>query len=341
LQTLIEAVISAADLLEFAPKLRGNMAMSQRYIVGTNATDSAGIISLEGCLAISDITLAAMYSIVSRSPTHASTDAAGTHAGQPLTLRAILNSNFYTGFERIVQALQGLSVAIDYNSNLKMQKLLCQTIARTIKIIRKIAMFYGNPLFVETPNSEHVMRLVSALQSLASSIVLSRKICGESSFAVCMMFWTACEALLVLVRDSPADDDINSTPAAGDGRSFSVGGSDRLHPLMKSTLLTSIHHSLTMSAPAPQELYMEISRLRYSPVRVPFGNDSKLSIMDNGMQTVEEEEANETSKRVGKSQSKSDKDAQAGFRESFRLRYVLEGLQHILLSGALDNSEQR
>jgi hypothetical protein len=132
---------------------------------------------------------------------------------------------------------------------------------------------------------------------------------------------------------------------------------------MKSTLVTSIHHSLTMSAPAPQELYMEISRLRYAPSRVHppevgitripmMMNNMGMSMhmnmgMDGGIQTVAEEtwSTTEAGKKRGEASASASQDegdvVQPMSFESFRLRYVLEGLQHILQSGALDSSEMR
>lgn len=210
----------------------------------------------------------------------------------------LLNGEVYSCFERLCKSLEKFcSLADDVSSN-RMKLLLCQCTARASKIICSVGCYGYVPEVLDITVEDRISHLSSALQAVSSSVVAIRTFCGTRSQSVSMVFWSACEALSYMVERSLQLRRISeSSGAAAAGQ--------------------QVFNALWLTAPVPNDLYAEIKYLQSV-------ESSVLNLYENAPSSVS---------RSGKIPLLI---SPREHRYTFKLQYLIDGLQVMLRAGVLD-----
>lgn len=207
-----------------------------------------------------------------------------------------LSTELYVLFKRLCLALKTLCLdSVSLGCNGKMKLMLCQCLSKASKIIQSISFCCVVTHTIEVPRDSQFLYLALALYALASGLLEIRQLCGEESFAVTMLFWSACDAMpCIATMVAPLHD------------SKELEDADLL-----------IFKSLVLTTPHPIELETEVYRLQ----------KSHSGAMKEGLLSK---------KTMGSSRSFDPLGLESSFN-SFRLQYLLEGIQKALRAGILDN----
>lgn len=174
-------------------------------------------------------------------------------------------------------------------SEFVVKMLFCQTMSRACLVLQALILQLSHTSAVL--RNKLAGRLVSLLQSLAPNMALCRQVCGELARDVSISFWSQCDAtvdqVLTLIAGTGTLQRINS-----DKRSIRTAGEYVVVPqqsvagslAMKMASMNRIRHALILSIPTPQELFMEICRLKNANPRnatVSFAYDGVDDDVDN------------------------------------------------------------
>jgi hypothetical protein len=174
-------------------------------------------------------------------------------------------------------------------SEFVVKMLFCQTMSRACLVLQALILQLTQTSAVL--RNKLASRLVSLLQSLAPNLTLCRQVCGELSRDVSISFWAQCDStvdqVLTLIAGTGTLQRINS-----DKRSIRTAGEYVVLPqqnvagslAMKMTSMNRIRHALILTIPTPQELFMEICRLKNANPRnatISFAYDGVDDDIDN------------------------------------------------------------
>ena len=268
-----------------------------------------------------------------------------------------LNNDIFTCFERICSMLKVLNSIIDINTTLRVRLLACQCTARATKIIRSIGFNCTVSHTILIPDSLQILNLAVALHSLALSLVTIRQSCGDGSYSLSMLLWSACESLSCLMDMMPNNKNGN------DENILSHHGKNSR---------TIIFDSLRLTAPSPNDLYTEIHRIQNSK-----GNNIVLDEIHSNKNSNHGGPYNFEKRGSGGSVDRRgggnytdgvyDGEGWSGYgniagdtgtegkqkisglnrmksfqgMDSFKLQYILDGLQMMLRAGILDDKKQK
>lgn len=190
--------------------------------------------------------------------------------------------------------------------SVRIKQLLCQCTARASKIISSIGLVCSISQFNEMPTTAQKSYMATATLSIASSVMVIRQHCGSTSYPVSMMFWSACEALSCVI----------DTPVRLKGRR-----EDESVPPIRPDYTSSkmVFDALRMTSPTPNDLFHEVKTLSLE------GSDSS-RLLDTGRR-------NDTGNSVGDA---SHETTPRDLRCTFRLQYLIDGLQMLLRAGVLE-----
>lgn len=271
-----------------------------------------------------------------------------------------LNNDIFSCFQRLCLMLRVLSSTIDLNSTLRVRLLSCQCTARATKIVRSIGFNCAVSHTILRPNGNQILNMAASLYSLALSLVIIRQSCGEGSYSVSMLLWSACESLSCV---------IDIMPRAKDDRAENI----LLHHGKSSRTL--IFDTLRLTAPSPNDLYIEIHKMQNSKRSVIIldelrskkenqndqnsfiscgiadsgnrGSGRSRDRCDNICKDDDADHSAESSGRrigtgtgTGTRTSPGDMKSLGG-AESYKLEYLLDGLQMMLRAGILDDKKQK
>ena len=223
---------------------------------------------------------------------------------------------FYSNYERLCTSLktQFINIKVNKNNN-NIKLLLFQCIAIACKMISLLGYYYSKGKLI-IPNEMNMKKLISILNILSSCITSIQKIYKEESYAVTMLFWSACDALscitdIVQLSKKPGKKQEQHHYESNHGNKSSYS----------KTLDLSILQSLLSTCPSPQALEDELLRLQYQ--RLMDENKPNLAA------SSETEKGSSTST---KNDNTNDFSCSFSF---YRLQYILEGLQRLLRAGVL------
>ena len=227
---------------------------------------------------------------------------------------------FYSNYERLCTSLKTQFINIKVNKNNNMIKLLLfQCIAIASKMISLLGYYYSKGKIV-IPNETNMKKLISILNILSSCIINIKKIYKEESYAVTMLFWSACDALSCITDIVQLSKKHEKHHHHHHHHNESNNNHDN-KSLYPKTPDLSILQSLMSTCPTPQALEDEILRLQYQRLM-----DENKPILAASSET---EKGSSTSAKC---------DFTNEFSSSFslyRLQYILEGLQRLLRAGVL------
>lgn len=221
----------------------------------------------------------------------------------------LLHSDVFSSFERLSSYLKGLCSMIMSQSSVRIKLLLCQCTARASKIVSSICLVCSMSQFNEMPASAQISCMANATQALSSSVMAIRQHCGSSSYPVSMMFWSACEALSCVI-DTPV-------------RQKSRREEESVPPIRPDfTSSKMVFDALRLTAPSPNDLFHEVKTLH--------------------MEAFTSSGSSDTGRRSDIGQSIGDASLDITPRNhpgTFRLQYLIDGLQMLLRAGALESKK--
>lgn len=188
------------------------------------------------------------------------------------------------GVDCLFLRFQSLGPLFEGNASQVTKYLMCQTLTRACKVVSSIVKHSLNPV------SENVnkinLRLVSMLQSLAPNLSMCRHNCGDLSRDVLTAFWAISDAIIDRVLCSTTQLVPNKHDKFADKKSNNWFTSNESHYVLqqqqqsaaaaaaalgmitiKLACVTRIRHSMLSTLPSPQDIFMEISRLKNSNLR--------------------------------------------------------------------------
>jgi hypothetical protein len=218
----------------------------------------------------------------------------------------LLPNDVFSSFDRLCSYLNALCSMLTSQSSVRIKLLLCQCTARGSKIISSIGLACSLSHFNEMPGAAQLSCMATATQALASAVMSIRQHCETSSYPVSMMFWSACEALSCVIdtpmRPKSRREEETTVPVRPDYASSKM-----------------VFDALRATAPSPNDLFYEVKTLH-----VEGQNSSGPS--DTGQR-------NDHSNSVGDTSLDA---TRGGLPGSFRLQYLIDGLQMLLRAGALE-----
>lgn len=218
----------------------------------------------------------------------------------------LLHSDVFWSFERLCLSLKVLCSMLTSHSSVRIMVLICQCAARASKIISSIGLVCSISQFNDMPGSTQVSHMAIATQALAFSVTSIRLHCGASSYPVSMMFWGACEALSCVI----------DAPVRPKGRR-----EEEIMPPLRLDFISSkmVFDALRMTSPSPNDLYHEVKAIH-------MGVSGPPGAVDVGQR-------NEQGNDIGNA---SQDTTPRGSPSTFRLQYLIDGLQTQLRAGALE-----
>lgn len=222
----------------------------------------------------------------------------------------LLSGEVSSCFEQLCKSLEKFCSLVDDVSSNRMKLLLCQCTARASKIICSVGCYGNVSEVLDVTVEDRITHMSSALQAISSSVVAIRTFCETRSQSVSMVFWSACEALSYMVERSLQLKRVGESP-----RAVAAG--------------QQVFNALWLTAPVPNDLYAEIKYLQSVEVSV-------LSLYEN---------ASRASDTLTLSLSRSDKIppeiTPRDHRYTFKLQYLIDGLQVMLRAGVLDSKRNK
>jgi hypothetical protein len=193
------------------------------------------------------------------------------------------------GLDCLFLKLHSLGPLLECESELVIKMLFCQTMARACLVIQALILQVSTTVVVL--RNKLASRLVSLLQSLAPNLAVCRQVCGEMARDVSILFWSQCDSTVDQVLTLIAGTGTLQRTSS-DKRSIRTAGEYVMVPQqnvagslqMKMTSMNKIRHALILTIPTPQELFMEICRLKNSNPRnatVSFAYDGVDDDLDN------------------------------------------------------------
>ena len=271
-----------------------------------------------------------------------------------------LSDEIFSCFERLCLTLRVLCTIADSTSNNRIKLLLCQCIGRASKIVRTIGCGCAVSHTIEMPSVRQIMHIATALQALASSLLIIRDLCGEESYAVSMLFWIACESWSCVVDLMP----------------HCTHGEEEIVTYGKSAG-TIIFDALRLTSPSPHDLHKEIHRLQHEPHRYLLQSGSLERTLENTLgrtlertlgSTIESTIFNIDNNRISSTSIEGIRGSlpqtlpqtlplplsnslphslpqkeccNPKLADSIRLQYLLDGLQMMLRAGILDDKKEK
>ena len=163
-----------------------------------------------------------------------------------------------------------LGPMLECESDNTIRLLFVQSAARSCLVVQAlIAAALSRSRQNNNSSSKLILRLIHLLQSLAPNISLCRQVCGEMARDVSILFWAECDAVVDRVLAlSPIVGGIER--AQSGKKSIRTGGEYLSVPtnggtgtlIMKLSSINRIRHALLLTIPTPQELFMEICRVK-------------------------------------------------------------------------------
>jgi hypothetical protein len=244
-----------------------------------------------------------------------------------------MNTKVLSCFERLCLQLNALCSSTSSNCSARDRLILCQCVTRASKIICSVGYGCVASHVIEMPSDGQLMSLASALNTLSISVVTVKTICGEESYAVNMLFWSACDALSCIV-------DMMVRKKNEQGREFP----------QKQATIALIFGALTLTTPSPQDLCAEIYRLQHVQSDSMIEKQGSEKALGSGLVSgsrlgstsgmYETYRSSDQSEDPNPNPNPNIKEKGCTF-ESFRLQFLLDGLQRVLKSGILENKEER
>lgn len=216
-----------------------------------------------------------------------------------------LNGEVYLCFEHLCRSLQTFCSVADEQSSTRLKLLLCQCTTRASKIICSVGCYGYVCEIPDVTLEDRISHMSSAIHALSSSIISIRKYCGTRYQSVSMVFWSACEALTCMIERSLRLRRIDDTSRA-------VAGGKQ------------VFNALRMTAPVPDDLYVEIKYLQSVQASV-------LTFTD-----MEKEKEDRFSRTLSYSGRFSPPSSPREPCCAFKLHYLIDGLQVMLRAGILD-----
>ena len=266
-----------------------------------------------------------------------------------------LNNDIFTCFERLCSVLKILSSTIDINTSLRVRLLSCQCTARATKIIRSIGYNCVVSHTILIPDEMQILNLAVALHSLALNSVTIRQSCGDGSYSLSMLLWSACESLSCLMDIMP------NVKSGKEENIFSHHGKNSR---------TIIFETLQLTAPSPNDLYIEIQKIQNAK-----GNTIELDEINSNKNSKRGSLGNMEKRGIGNGGNRiggyyregihddgnwsgyrnicgvegREKQTMSGSRlmkssqgmDSYKLQYILDGLQMMLKPGILNDKQQK
>jgi hypothetical protein len=223
-----------------------------------------------------------------------------------------------------------LAPTIENDAEISTKYFLCQIISRGCLIIQALVGLTDS-------NDKHykgLSRFTAIIQNMCPLILLSRYSCGEMSRDIILQYWITCVAVMGKIVRTCSPSPIANSPLQSDTaktcftdtltiittRTESMDASRIL--VLKGNCINRIRHSLLSTLPTPQEMFMEVCRLKtcdlkYSTVTTADQRGALGSALDD---------------------PNVDLIIFPGL-ELLRVKHVLVGLQHMLRVGTIDSRE--
>ena len=247
-----------------------------------------------------------------------------------------ISQGFYTIYERLCTSLKTHCISTKNNSKNSINKLLLlQCIAKSCKMISLLGYCYIEGK-ITIPNDIQMKRLISILHILSNCIINIKRMYSEESYAVIMLFWTACDAMSCMkdiVKKSQGENyndnhhnnnnnnNNNNYHKNNNNNNNKRGNYNYNNSSHSKTMDQSIFQSLISTCPSPQDLEDELLRLQYQRLM-----DENKPILAGSSET---DKGSSTSTR-----NDFTNEFQCLF-SCYRLQYIIEGLQRALRAGVL------